>query len=174
MQLKNKALFQQMAYINGEWISAHDHKVFEVRNPFDNSIVATVADCGTQETHQAIEDAQTAFESWKKQTAEARSALLKNWHQLIIDNLDDLAYLLTLEQGKPLFEAIGEIKYGASFIEWFAEEAKRAYGDVIPPQHSDVRITVIKQPIGVVGAITPWNFPNAMITRKVAPALAAG
>lgn len=174
IELAYPALLQQKAFINGEWISAENDALFEVKNPFDQNIIAEVADCGAAETRVAIEKAQIAFESWKKTTASKRARLLRKWHDLIRKHIDDLAYLLTLEQGKPLAEAKGEIKYGASFIEWFAEEAKRAYGDVIPPHMSGVRITTVKQPVGVVAAITPWNFPNAMITRKVAPALAAG
>ena len=160
------------AYINGAWISYSN--TFEVRNPFDHSLIAEVADLGRDECKQAIQAAHDAFQIWKKYAAGERAAILKKWFQLQMENVDALADLLTTEQGKPLAEAKGEIKYGASFVEWFAEEARRAYGDVIPGHHSDKRITVIKQPVGVVGAITPWNFPNAMITRKVAPALAAG
>jgi succinate-semialdehyde dehydrogenase/glutarate-semialdehyde dehydrogenase len=174
INLTYPALLQQKAFVNGEWIAAENDARFEVKNPFDQSIIAEVADCGAAETRLAIEKAQIAFESWKKTTASRRARLLRKWYDLIRKHVDDLAYLLTLEQGKPLAEAKGEIKYGASFIEWFAEEAKRAYGDVIPPHMSSVRITTVKQPVGVVAAITPWNFPNAMITRKVAPALAAG
>lgn len=160
------------AYINGAWISSSN--TFEVRNPFDHSLIAEVADLGREECKEAIQAAHDAFQIWKKYAAGERAAILKKWFQLQMENVDELADLLTTEQGKPLAEAKGEIKYGASFVEWFAEEARRAYGDVIPGHHRDKRITVIKQPVGVVGAITPWNFPNAMITRKVAPALAAG
>ena len=160
------------AYINGEWIEKEN--TFTVTNPYDGSEIAQVADCDRNDTKIAIKAAHEAFKSWSKQSAGRRSKILKKWYQLQIDNAKELGELLTIEQGKPLAEAIGEVRYGASFVEWFAEEAKRLYGDVIPGHGRDKRITVIKQPIGVVGAITPWNFPNAMITRKVAPALAAG
>ncbi|MEM6766819.1 MAG: NAD-dependent succinate-semialdehyde dehydrogenase [Bacteroidota bacterium] len=160
------------AYINGAWISSSN--TFEVRNPFDHFLIAEVADLGREECKQAIQAAHDAFQVWKKYAAGERAAILKKWFQLQMEHVDALADLLTTEQGKPLAEAKGEIRYGASFVEWFAEEARRAYGDVIPGHQRDKRITVIKQPVGVVGAITPWNFPNAMITRKVAPALTAG
>lgn len=165
-------LLNDKAYIDGQWISKSN--TFPVLNPFDGSEIAQVANCDRADTKQAIAAAQQAFPAWRGLTAGERSQILKRWYELQMENADDLARLLTLEQGKPLAEAKGEIKYGASFVEWFAEEAKRVYGDVIPGHGADKRITVIKQPIGVVGAITPWNFPNAMITRKVAPALAAG
>ncbi len=174
MNLNNPSLLKTSAYINGAWVEAKDNKTFPVHNPFDGSVIAHAADCGKDETSKAIEAAEKAFLSWKKFTASKRSRILKKWHQLILANVDDLAKILTLEQGKPLAEAKGEIKYGASFVEWFAEEAKRVYGDTIPGHMSDKRIVTIKQAVGVVAAITPWNFPNAMITRKVAPALAAG
>ncbi len=165
-------LLNNKAYINGQWVSKTN--TFPVINPFDGKEITQVADCDRTDTKQAIESAQKAFPAWRDLTAGARSQILKKWYELQMEKVDELARLLTLEQGKPLAEAKGEIKYGASFVEWFAEEARRVYGDVIPGHGSDKRITVIKQPIGVVGAITPWNFPNAMITRKVAPALAAG
>ncbi len=167
-------LLRTNAYIGGEWLEAENGKRFEVVNPLDNTVIATVADLSESETKIAIEKAASAFEIWKGYSASKRSRILKNWYQLQMEHARELARILTIEQGKPLGEAIGEIRYGASFVEWFAEEAKRIYGDVIPGHSSDKRITVIKQPIGVVGAITPWNFPSAMITRKVAPALAAG
>ena len=172
MDLTHTDLFQKNAYINGEWLSVN--KRFEVRNPFDNSILGTVADLGPDETRQAIEAASEAFKSWSGLTAGKRSRILKKWCSLQHQHKKELAKILTLEQGKPYKESLGEISYGASFVEWFAEEAKRVYGDIIPGQTADKRITVIKQAVGVVGAITPWNFPSAMITRKVAPALAAG
>lgn len=165
---------KSLAYINGEWTDAFDGKTFEVINPATGELITSVPDMGREETKQAIIAANDAFASWKKQTAGHRSALLRRWYDLMIANADELARLLTTEQGKPLAEALGEIKYGASYIEWFAEEAKRAYGDVIPGHEADKRIMVIKQPVGVVGIITPWNFPNAMLTRKMAAALAAG
>lgn len=167
-------LLKHKAYINGEWIDSNLGKTFEVKNPFNNEVIGTVSDCGQEETKLAIEAASEAFKTWKKYSATERANLLKKWYQLQIDNAEELGKILTLEQGKPLQEAIGEIKYGASFVEWFAEEARRNYGDVIPGHQRDKRLLTIKQPIGVVAAITPWNFPNAMITRKVAPALAAG
>ncbi len=160
------------SYINGKWKSAE--KNFPVHNPFNNNIIAEVDDMTRADCVEAIDAAHDAFKIWSKFTASKRSRILKKWFNLQLQHKNELAELLTKEQGKPLAEAIGEIKYGASFVEWFAEEAKRIYGDVIPAHGSDKRITVIKQPIGVVGAITPWNFPSAMITRKVAPALAAG
>lgn len=160
------------SYINGQWVSSNEK--FEVRNPFDNKVIAEVSDMSRTDCKHAIDAAHQAFKIWSKFTASKRSKILKNWYKLLIENAKELGELLTIEQGKPLAEAIGEVKYGASYLEWFAEEAKRVYGDVIPGHGADKRITVIKQPIGVVGAITPWNFPSAMITRKVAPALAAG
>lgn len=174
MELQNPSLLKTSAYINGDWVEAKNNKTFPVHNPFDGSLIAEVTDCGKEETQEAIVAAEKAFEVWKKYTASKRARILKKWYQLILANVDDLAKILTLEQGKPLAEAKGEIKYGASFVEWFAEEARRVYGDTIPGHMSDKRIVTIKQPVGVVAAITPWNFPNAMITRKVAPALAAG
>ncbi len=174
LPLKDTSLLRQQAYINGQWQAAANGKTFPVTNPFDGSHLADVPDMGMAETRMAIDAAADAFEIWRKKTAGERSALLRKWNDLMLAHADDLALILTAEQGKPLAEARGEIVYGASFVEWFAEEAKRAYGDVIPGHAADKRIVTIKQPIGVVAAITPWNFPNAMITRKVAPALAAG
>ena len=167
-------LLKNKAYINGAWVDSNTSKTFDVTNPYNNELIERVADCGREETKYAIEKANEAFKTWKKTTATERANLLKKWYQLQMDHAEELGRILTLEQGKPLEEAIGEIKYGASFVEWFAEEARRNYGDVIPGHQRDKRILTIKQPIGVVAAITPWNFPNAMITRKVAPALAAG
>ncbi|MCW8905036.1 NAD-dependent succinate-semialdehyde dehydrogenase [Sedimenticola sp.] len=167
-------LLKNQAYINGEWISADNGHTFAVTNPADNSEITRVPSLGAAETRRAIEQADLAFRSWRKRTAQERSDLLRRWFDLIMANQEALAQLLSLEQGKPLAESRGEIAYGASFIEWFAEEAKRVYGDVIPAHAADRRFVVIKQPIGVVAAITPWNFPNAMITRKCAPAMAAG
>ena len=172
IQLKDKSLLRTSAFINGHWIDSD--KQFVVTNPYNGRQLAAVADAGEIETRDAIEAAQQAFKKWSAFTSGKRARILKNWHHHIIENLEDLAVILTEEQGKPLREARGEIKYGASFVEWFAEEARRIYGDVIPGHAGDKRITVLKQPVGVVGAITPWNFPNAMITRKIAPALAAG
>lgn len=172
MDIKDKSLLRSEAYINGEWIKKET--TFSVYNPYNQVKIAEVSDCTQVDTESAITAADHAFQMWSNYTANKRSRILQNWYKLIIENTTDLAYILTIEQGKPLQEAIGEIKYGASYIEWFAEEAKRVYGDVIPGQSRKNRITVIKQPVGIVGAITPWNFPSAMITRKVAPALAAG
>ncbi|AKH19379.1 NAD-dependent succinate-semialdehyde dehydrogenase [Sedimenticola thiotaurini] len=172
--MNSNALLKNRAYINGEWISADNGRTFAVTNPADNSEITQVPSLGAAETRRAIEQAEIAFRSWRKYTAQERSNLLRRWYELIMANQEELAQLLSLEQGKPLAESRGEIVYGASFIEWFAEEAKRVYGDVIPAPAPDRRFVVIKQPIGVVAAITPWNFPNAMITRKCAPAMAAG
>ncbi len=174
MQLNDQSLFRQQAFCNGEWIDAQSDQVFPIYNPYDQSLLAEVPDMNAQDTQVAIEAAAQALPAWRSKSAGGRAKLLKKWYQLIRKNVDDLALLLTSEQGKPLLEAKGEILYGASYVEWFAEEARRAYGDVIPGHGRSMRILTIKQPIGVVGAITPWNFPNAMITRKIAPALAAG
>ena len=172
--LTDPSLFRNQSYVNGEWIDADSGTRFDVDNPADGSIIASVPNCGGAETRRAINAANAALPAWRAMTAKQRGALLRRWFDLMLLNADDLALILTTEQGKPLAEAKGEIMYGASFIEWFAEEGKRIYGDVIPPHMADKRLIVIKQPIGVTGAITPWNFPNAMIARKVAPALAAG
>ncbi|WP_108870315.1 NAD-dependent succinate-semialdehyde dehydrogenase [Aquimarina aquimarini] len=174
MKLNNNDILQTRAYIDGQWVSDSNNKTFDVINPVDDSIIAEVADLGKVATRKAIDAANKAFIDWKAKTATERSELLRKWFDLQIEHVKDLAKILTLEQGKPLTEAEGEIRYGASFVEWFAEEAKRVYGDVIPGHTRDKRIITLKQPVGVVAAITPWNFPNAMITRKVAPALAAG
>jgi succinate-semialdehyde dehydrogenase/glutarate-semialdehyde dehydrogenase len=174
MKIKNTKLLRQQAYINGQWRDAVSHNVYAITNPFNGEVIAHVPDLGADETRQAIEAAHTAFQSWRSLTAGERASILRRWYNLQMENAYDLAVILTMEQGKPLAESIGEIKYGASFVEWFSEEARRVYGDVIPGHAADKRILTIKQPIGVVAAITPWNFPNAMITRKVAPALAAG
>ncbi len=174
MQLSDNQLFHQQAYLNGAWISAENQTVLEVTNPADGSIIGTVPNLGKNETRQAIVAAAAAWPDWRNRLAKERSAILRRWYDLILQNQEDLAILMTTEQGKPLAESRGEILYGASFIEWFAEEAKRVYGDVIPTPATGRRILVIKQPIGVVAAITPWNFPIAMITRKCAPALAVG
>ncbi|HLF31174.1 MAG TPA: NAD-dependent succinate-semialdehyde dehydrogenase [Xanthomonadales bacterium] len=174
LKLARPELLREQAYINGEWVSATDGGTFPVTNPADNTLLAEVAQLGVAETRRAIEAASAAWPAWRKRTAKDRAALLRRWYELIVANKDDLAALMTAEQGKPLAESAGEVMYGASFIEWFAEEGKRIYGDMIPTHLPDRRIMVIKQPVGVVAAITPWNFPNAMITRKAAPALAAG
>ena len=167
-------LLKTQAYINGEFISAKNHRTFPVINPANQQVICEVTCCGEEEAELAIKSAKQAQLKWKKYTAKERSKILLKWFALIMQNQEALAYLLSMEQGKPLNESRGEIAYGASFIEWFAEEAKRAYGEIIPQDRADHRLLVIKQPVGVVAAITPWNFPNAMITRKAAPALAAG
>ena len=172
--LKDPALFRDSAYVDGAWVEADSRKRFDVDNPADGSVLGSVPDMGAAETKRAIDAANAALPAWRALPAKERSKILRKWYDLIMANADDLALLLTAEQGKPLAEAKGEITYGASFVEWFAEEAKRVYGDVIPSPTNDRRLIVLKQPIGVVGAITPWNFPNAMITRKVSPGLAAG
>lgn len=174
MQLSNPALLQNKSFINNNWISSKNGNTFEVINPANGHVITTVANCGGQETRQAIEVATKAFAIWSKKTAKERAAIMRTWFNLVNENADDLALLMTTEQGKPLSEAKGEISYGASFIEWFAEEARRVYGDVIPTPLTDRRIITIKQAIGVVAAITPWNFPVSMITRKISPAIAAG
>ena len=172
--LNDPDLLATKAFVAGEWADADDGATFEVRNPARGDVIATVADLGRAETKRAIDAAQTAQKDWAKWTGKERAGVLRKWYDLMVAHADDLATILTAEQGKPLAEAKGEILYGASFIEWFAEEAKRNYGETIPGHQRDKRITVIKQPIGVAASITPWNFPNAMITRKVGPALAVG
>ena len=174
MHLNDSALLRQQAYIDGEWVDAADGSRFEVNNPADGSVLANVPAMGVTETRRAIEAAATALPAWRARTAKERATILRKWFELIMAHQEDLAVLMTSEQGKPLSEARGEVAYGASFIEWFAEEGKRIYGDVIPAHGADKRIIVVKEAIGVVAAITPWNFPIAMITRKAGPALAAG
>lgn len=173
-QLKDPSLLKCAGFINGQWVQTKTEKAFEVFNPSTGDVVASVADLGVQETQLAIDAAQAAFEKWREVPAKQRSSLLRRWFDLVMANQEDLALIMTFEQGKVIAESRGEVAYGASYIEWFAEEAKRIYGDILPSTTSDRRSLVIKQAVGVVGAITPWNFPNAMITRKVAPALAAG
>ena len=172
MKLQDPALLRQQAYIDGQWRGAE--KRIPVIDPASGQVIAEVPDLGADETRAAIEAAAAAWPEWRERTAGERARLLRRWFELVMEHQQDLATMLSAEQGKPMAEALGEITYGASFIEWFAEEAKRIYGDVIPTTVSGRRLIVIKQPIGVVAAITPWNFPNAMITRKAAPALAAG
>ena len=172
--LKDAALLRDRSFVNGQWIEAASEKRFAVTNPATGDRLANVADCDGTDTHAAIQAAADALPGWKRKTAKERSAILRQWFTLIMAAQENLAQLMTAEQGKPLAESRGEIAYAASFIEWFAEEAKRAYGDVIPAVQSGKQILVFKEAIGVVAAITPWNFPAAMITRKVAPALAAG
>ncbi|WP_417559731.1 NAD-dependent succinate-semialdehyde dehydrogenase [Marinomonas sp.] len=173
-KLKDPSLLRSAGFIDGQWIQAPNGNTFEVLNPSTGEVIAKVADLGAQETKQAIAAAEVAYDHWKTIPAKQRSSILRRWYELVLENQEDLALIMTSEQGKVMSESRGEVIYGASYIEWFAEEAKRIYGDVLPSTSADRRSIVIKQPVGVVGAITPWNFPNAMITRKVAPALAAG
>ena len=172
--LHQPQLFREACYINGQWVQADSKKTFSVINPFDNQILGHVPECGVAETRRAIEAAHTAWLTWRVLTAKQRAAYLWQWARLIDEHQEDLARLMTLEEGKPLAEARGEVEYGNAFIKWFAEEARRVYGDVIPSNKSNQHLIVIKQSIGVVAAVTPWNFPIAMITRKCAPALAVG
>lgn len=174
MQLTDDSLLKDKAFINGEWVSADSGETLAVENPASGETITRVAACGKDETKRAIDAANDALRDWRRQTAKERAALLRRWYELVIANRDDLAAIMTAEQGKPLPEAKGEIDYAANYIEWFAEEAKRIYGDTIAPPSMDKRIVVIKQAIGVAACITPWNFPAAMLTRKIAPALAAG
>ena len=171
MELKNKSLFKQECFIGGKWVKSLSEETLAVDNPASQETIGVVPKCGAEETKQAIDSANLAFKSWKSKTAKERSIILKKWHDL---NIDDLAHIMTVEQGKPLAEAKGEITMGTTYIEFYAEECKRVYGDIIPDPLPDRRIVVIKQPVGVVGAITPWNFPSTMITRKCAPALGVG
>lgn len=173
-RVQDASLFRQQAYVNGQWIDGDLGFTQDVINPATNELVACVPQLSESQVHSAISAAQQALAPWQALTAKARQQILLKWHQLILQHSDDLARIMTLEQGKPLAEAQAEVNYGASFIEWFAEEAKRVYGETIPGHQADKRITVIKQAVGVTAAITPWNFPLAMITRKAAPALAAG
>ena len=173
-KLNDEKLLRQQCYIDGAWADADSGETLEVTNPATGEALGSIPKMGEAETRRAIEAANAAMPAWRAKTAKERAQILRRWFDLMMENQDDLGRILTAEQGKPLAEAKGEIAYGASFIEWFAEEAKRVYGDVIPGHQPDKRIVVIKQPIGVVAAITPWNFPNAMITRKAGPALAAG
>lgn len=174
MQLNDPTLFRQQALINGQWRDADSGEVIAVTNPANGQTLGSVPKMGSAETRDAIEAANRALPAWRDLTAKERANILRRWFNLMLEHQDDLARLMTLEQGKPLAEAKGEISYAASFIEWFAEEGKRIYGDTIPGHQADKRLIVIKQPIGVTAAITPWNFPSAMITRKAGPALAAG
>ena len=172
--LNDLSLFRQQCYINGQWYHANSGKTVDVINPADGTVIATVPFLGAEETRMAIEKAQTAQIEWRSRLARERSNILHKWYELMIQNQQDLAIIMTMEQGKPLAESMGEIIYAASFIEWFAHEARRTGGEIIPQHQQDKRLLVIKQPVGVCAAITPWNFPSAMITRKVGPALAAG
>lgn len=174
MKLNDNSLFKQQCYLSGVWSDANNKLTTSISNPSNNEIIGSVPQMGDTETLQAIETANIAFGQWKKQTAADRAKVLRKWYELIVENCDDLATILTTEQGKPFNEAKGEVMYAASFVEWFSEEAKRAYGDIVPSHKSDAKILLSKEPIGVVAAITPWNFPAAMVTRKCAPAFAAG
>jgi succinate-semialdehyde dehydrogenase/glutarate-semialdehyde dehydrogenase len=174
LSLKRPELFRQQAYINGQWINAGSGETTSVTNPANGELLGTIPCLNEEETRAAIDAADLAWGPWRKLPAKERSAYLRRWFNLIQDNAEDIAQIMTAEQGKPLSEARGEVQYAASFIEWFAEEAKRSYGDVIPSPANDKRLIVVKEPVGVCAAITPWNFPAAMITRKAAPALAAG
>ncbi len=174
MDLQDQGLLKTGAYINGQWIDADDGGTAPVYNPADGSVVAEIARCGGAETRRAVDAAHAVQQSWRALPAKTRAGYLRDLFDLMMANQDDLARIMTLEQGKPLAEAKGEIAYGANFLEWFAEEAKRVYGDTIPGPAPDRRIVVTKEPVGVVGCITPWNFPNAMLTRKIGPALATG
>ncbi len=174
MQLTDSRLLHTQSYIDGQWIAADNGATYTIRNPADASAIAEVADVGVAETIRAISAAEKALPAWREKTAKERAALLRRWFTLIMENQEDLARLLSWEQGKPLAESRVEVAYGANFIEWYAEEAKRVYGEIIPHDKPGRRMLVLRQPIGVVAAVTPWNFPNAMITRKAGPALAAG
>jgi succinate-semialdehyde dehydrogenase/glutarate-semialdehyde dehydrogenase len=174
MKLQDQSLFRQQCYIDGAWADADSGDTIDVTDPATNEVLGTIPKMGADETRRAIEAANAALPEWRAKTAKERAAVLRKFFNLMIENQEDLAQIMTAEQGKPLAESRGEIVYAASFIEWFAEEGKRAYGDVIPPHMNDRRIVVTKEPVGVVASITPWNFPSAMITRKVGPALAAG
>ena len=174
LPLKDPKLFREQCYVGGAWTGAAGGKHFAVHNPASGAQLGTVPDMGAEDAKRAITAAEAALPAWRAKTGKERSSILRKWNDLILANLDDLALILTSEQGKPLAESKGEVTIGAAYVEWFAEEAKRIYGDTIPTPWPDRRILVIKQPIGVVAAITPWNFPNAMLARKFAPAAASG
>ena len=174
LNLKDKKLFRQQCYIDGKWLDADSGESIDVTNPATGEVIGTVPKMGADETRRAIEAAEKAFLSWRKTTAYEKSHVLRRWFDLMMAHKEDLSITMTAEQGKPINESRGEINYAASYIEWFAEEARRVYGDTVPAHSNDKRIILIKQPVGVTAAVTPWNFPAAMITRKAAPALAAG
>ncbi|MDJ0829269.1 MAG: NADP-dependent succinate-semialdehyde dehydrogenase [Desulfobacterales bacterium] len=174
LNLKDKKLFRQQCYIDGKWLDADSGESIDVTNPATGEVIGTVPKMGADETRRAIEAAEKAFLSWRKTTAYEKSQVLRRWFDLMMAHKEDLSIIMTAEQGKPINESRGEINYAASYIEWFAEEARRVYGDTVPAHSNDKRIILIKQPVGVTAAVTPWNFPAAMITRKAAPALAAG
>src|SRR5947209_13662806 len=172
--LADGALLRDRAYVDGGWCEADDGATFPVHNPAGGELLANVPRMGAEETRRAIDAAARAFPAWRDRPAAERAGVLRRWRDLMVEHRDDLAQLLTLEQGKPVAESVAEINYAAAFLEWFGEEAKRVYGDTIPSPHADKRIIVTKHPIGVAAGITPWNFPSAMVTRKAAPALAVG
>lgn len=174
MRISDQNLLRTQAYVDGQWIDADGGETFPVFNPATGEVIADVARCGTAETRRAIAAADKAMVSWRAKTAKERSVVLRKWFNLLMEHQEDLAQILTAEMGKPLAEARGEVAYGANYVEWYAEEGKRAYGDAIPQASNDKRVIVVKQPVGVVACISPWNWPNAMLIRKVAPALAAG
>src|ERR1700758_1399180 len=174
LPLRDPELFRQQAYLSGHWCDADSGATTAVNNPATGDVLGAVPTMGADETRRAIVDAKKAWTDWRRRTAKERSIILRKWHDLMLANVDDLGTLMTAEQGKPLAESKGEIAYAASFIEWFAEEGKRIYGDTIPSPWNERRLVVVKEPVGVCCAITPWNFPAAMITRKAGPALAAG
>ena len=174
MNLKDSSLLHEKCYVDGAWMDADSGETIAVTNPATGETLGTIPKMGASETERAIAAADAALPAWRAKTAKERSVILRKWYDLMLENQEDLAALMTLEQGKPLPEAMGEVLYSASFIEWFAEEGKRIYGDTIPSPNGEWRIVVTKEPIGVCAAITPWNFPSAMIARKVGPALAAG
>jgi succinate-semialdehyde dehydrogenase/glutarate-semialdehyde dehydrogenase len=174
IKLKDPALWKERAFIGGQWPAADSGQTTEIRNPANGELLGTVPNMGAAETRRAIDAAHAALPAWSKKTAAERARLMRKWFDLMLANVEDLAIIMTAEQGKPLAESRGEIAYAASFIEWFAEEGKRLYGDIIPGHQTDKRIMVLRQPVGVIAAITPWNFPAAMITRKAGPALGAG
>jgi succinate-semialdehyde dehydrogenase/glutarate-semialdehyde dehydrogenase len=174
IKLSDPTLLKTQAYIDGKWVDSDSGDTYAVNNPANGKRIADVAKCGTKETRRAIEAADEAMKSWRRKSVLERASIMRKWFNLMMENQEDLAQIMTAEQGKPLFESRGEIAYGASYVDWFAEEAKRVYGDTIPAPSPDKRIVVIKQPVGVVACITPWNFPNAMLARKIAPAIAVG
>ena len=174
VRLSDPALFRQQCYVGGDWVDADSGATFDVIDPANGQTIGTVPSFGVAETRRAVEAANAAYPAWRALTGKERASILRRWYELMLEHQEDLAIIMTAEQGKPMAESRGEIVFGSSFIEWFAEEAKRAYGDVIPSHLADRRIVVTKEPVGVVASITPWNFPNAMITRKAGPALAAG
>ncbi len=174
MKLKDSSLFCSLGHIGGKWVPADTGATFDVYSPTDGGLLGTVPAMGAKETRWSIEAAAAALGSWRALSVKERAFVLRRWFELVMENMDDLAVIMTSEQGKPISEARGEVAYGASYLEWFAEEARRVYGDTLSHQHTDKRLVVIKQPVGVCGAITPWNFPSSMITRKAGPALAAG